>query len=319
MNRTTRYQSTYRQIFDADPPKQVEWGSSQASILSPGRGFMDAFDFTMQLQVGCPGGCLFCYVPTGYRMVPKAIRGDNGERWGFAVKNKANVVHRLVCELGKGTLADKTIYWSGITDPYASPPAITRELWQALIATDSALKPRRIAIQSRFLVDRDVELLAEYVGSTSPSDDGPAVVVSYSIGTDRNDLIAAWEKSTPLFERRMQVVQTLREHDICVVATLSPLGLWDELEGALYQMKEWGVPYITTLFFKEKTPSATTSRRFLKYLKEHYPMLLDEEWQTGMVERMRNVYGDSNVLVGQPGFASLTQPHCVGAEEEGRR
>ncbi|MEM7133409.1 MAG: hypothetical protein AAF702_44345 [Chloroflexota bacterium] len=272
---------------------------------------MDAFDYTMQLQVGCPGGCLFCYVPNGSGIVPKTIRGEYGEQWGFVVKNKEKVVNKLIRELNKGTLADKTIYWSGVTDPYASPPAVTHELWQALIATESHLKPRRIAIQSRFHVDRDVEMLAEHVNSTSSSDGGPPVVVSYSIGTDRNDLIAAWEKSTPWFEQRMNVIQNLRARDTCVVATLSPLGLWDELEVALHQLKEWGVPYITTLLFKEGNRGANTPRRFRAYLKEHYPMLMDEGWQAEMATSMRSAYGENRVLVGQAGFASLTKPHLV--------
>lgn len=314
MNRYHRYQQTYTEIFNSIVPDRVEWGSSQANILSPGRGFMDAFNYTMQIQVGCPGGCLFCYVPNGSGIVPKTIRGEHGEKWGFAFKNKESVVHKLVRELGKGTLADKTIYWSGVTDPYAAPPAVTREFWQALIAAENHLKPRRIAIQSRFPVDRDVVLLTEYVESTLPSDGGPPIVVSYSIGTDRNDLIAAWEKSTPLFEQRMQVIQTLRSHDIWVVATLSPLGLWDEIEWALLQLKEWGVPYITTLFFKEGNRGANTPRRFREYLAEYYPMLMDAGWQNMMTAKMQNVYGDECVLVGQKGFASLTRPHLVGTK-----
>ena len=54
--------------------------------------------------------------------------------------------------------------------------------------------------KTRFRPDRDVELIREYCHSTSPSDEGPSVLVSYSIGTDRNDLIHVWERATPLFE-----------------------------------------------------------------------------------------------------------------------
>lgn len=50
------YKEVYRHLFQTDPPATVTWGTSQADILSPGRGFMGAFDFTMQLQVGCPVG-----------------------------------------------------------------------------------------------------------------------------------------------------------------------------------------------------------------------------------------------------------------------
>src|SRR4051812_589546 len=96
----------------------VTWQSSQADILSQGRGFMGDFDFTMQLQVGCPGGCLFCYVPTGARLTPQEVRGPNGQNWGFLIRNKEKAVEKLQKHLARGTLADKTVYWSGVTDPY---------------------------------------------------------------------------------------------------------------------------------------------------------------------------------------------------------
>ena len=174
----------------------VTWETSQADILSPGRGFMDVFDFTMQLQVGCPGGCLFCYVPSRARLTPPAVRGPDGRNWGFLVRNKEKVIEKLEKHLQRGVLADKTVYGSGVTDPYAAPPSITRSLWTTLLHTPAALRPRRIAIQTRFRPDRDVAQIKRYAAETVSSDGGPAVVVSYSIGTDRNDLIAAWEHAT---------------------------------------------------------------------------------------------------------------------------
>jgi DNA repair photolyase len=112
------YDITYQQLFGITPPSSVTVGESEADIISQGRGFVDAFDLTMQLQVGCPGGCLFCYVPSGTRLVPQAIKGPQGQSWGFQVRNKQNIIQRLKYHLAKGNLADKTIYWSGVTDPY---------------------------------------------------------------------------------------------------------------------------------------------------------------------------------------------------------
>jgi hypothetical protein len=153
--------------------------------------------------------------------------------------------------------------------------------------------------------------MAQYADSSYSSDQGPAVVVSYSIGTDRNDLIRAWERATPLFEQRLKAIEVLRRAGLFVVATLSPLGLWNDLEATLTKFKTWGVAYLTCLFFKENTPSANTPPLFLAYLRENYPILFDPVWQQEQVATMQAVYGPKRVLVGKAGFTSLTRPHHV--------
>ena len=308
MNPPTDYQSTYRHLFRTQPPARVTGESSQADILSQGRGFMGGFDFTMQLQVGCPGGCLFCYVREQARLAPKEVRGAS---WGFRVRDKVNAVGKLRKHLLRGSLVDKTIYWSGVSDPYAARPAITQAIWTTLLSVAAELRPRRIAIQTRFRPDRDAALIQQYTEQTATSDGGPAVVVSYSIGTDRNDLIRAWERATPDFEQRMKAIQSLSQTGVFVVATLSPLGLWRDLYGTLTLFKVWGVAYLTCLFLKEHTPSANTPPYFLTYVRERYSMLLDEGWQAEQIGTMQAVFGADRVLLGKEGFDSLVHPHLV--------
>src|SRR5690606_1263318 len=144
---------------------------------------------TMQTQVGCPAGCLFCYVPSGRMLTPGAVRGESGERWGFEVRPKEKVLELFQGHLERGEVAGKSIYWSGVTDPYATSAAQTRDIWETLYRAEGHLRPRRIIVQTRFRPDRDVDLMADYERSTFTPDGGPAVVVSYSIGSDRNDLI----------------------------------------------------------------------------------------------------------------------------------
>ena len=304
----TDFQRLYEHFFHREPPDRVTWESSQADILSQGRGFMDGFNLTMQLHVGCPGGCLFCYVRNQARLAPKEVRGAN---WGFRVRNKEGAVEKLQKHLQRGRLADKTIYWSGVTDPYAAAPTLTRAIWTTLLSAPAELRPRRIAVQTRFRPDRDTALIRQYAAETATSDGGPAVVVSYSIGTDRNDLIHAWEHATPSFEQRMTAIHTLCEAGVFVVAALSPLGLWHDLHGTLTFFKTWGVAYMTCLFLKEHTPSANTPPYFLDYVREHYPMLLDERWQAEQVRTMQAVFGVDRVLLGKEGFDSLVRPHLV--------
>ncbi|MBK8270871.1 MAG: hypothetical protein IPK83_22200 [Planctomycetes bacterium] len=251
INAERSFDLTYQIIHNAEPPATIRHEESNADILSASRGFMCGFDWTMQLQVGCPGGCLFCYVPNGPRLTPKDVRGPGGSQWGFVVRDKLDAAGKLSRHLNKGDLADKTLYWSGVTDPYASPPTVSRDIWRVLCDVPAHIRPRRIAIQSRFRADRDVELMAEYEESYQPSDRGPAIVISFSIGTDRNDQIRSWERATPLFEQRVQTVCNLRQHGLCVVVTLSPFGLWHDLSGTLSRFKNMGVAYITVLFLKK--------------------------------------------------------------------
>ncbi len=312
---TPTYDDIYQEFFNHQPPRSIEMRDSASEILRAGRGFIEGFDFTMQTQVGCPGGCLFCYVPSGRMLTPESMRGKQGERWGFEVRPKQHVLQKLAMHLGKGELADKTIYWSGVTDPYATKAAETRAIWELLCHAPADLRPRRIAVQTRYRPDRDAELMAEYVQSTHASDDGPPVVVSYSIGTDREDLIRAWERATPSFAQRMSAIATLRRAGIWVVPTLSPFGLWNNLTTTLEQFRAWDIGYITCLFFKKGTDSANTPGRFLGYLQRNYPMLLNARWQAERMQEMQAVFGKAYVLLAKAGFTSLTAPQRVGRIE----
>ncbi len=305
------YALTYRQMFGAPPPSSLLRGSSAADILSPARGFMGGFDMTMQIQVGCPGGCLFCYVPNGSSLAPANVRGLGGRHWGFVVRDKADAVGKLRRHAERGDLADKTVYWSGVTDPYAATPTTTRGIWEYLSTAPEELRPRRVVVQTRFRTDRDASLMKDYCRGTAPSDSGPPLVISFSIGTDRDDLIRSWERATPLFRDRMKAVENLRLQDIYVVATLSPFAAWNDLTGTLKALEQLGVAYVTVLFFKEKTRSANTPKRFLKYLREQFPELLDQHWQQDRLSEIEAVFGESRVLTGQKGFASLAKPQDV--------
>jgi DNA repair photolyase len=290
-------------------PKDIAWGESETEILrkvQKGQGFLRDFDWTMQLQIGCPAGCRFCYMQTAFWLTRK-----QREQWGTWVNRKADPVRELQRRLRKGELVNQTIYWSGTTDDYTLPPPATREVWQTLYAAPAELRPRRIVVQTRFNPARDRVLMADYCRSTFPSDGGPPVVVSYSIGTDRDDLIQAWEERTPLFGQRLKTVRHLRDAGLFIVPTLSPFLLWDDLRGTLQQFRDWGIGYITMLFIKESTPSANTPKEFLELVRSDYPALLDPAWQQDRVREAREVYGEERVLVGQAGFASLAAPHQV--------
>ncbi|UCF37160.1 MAG: hypothetical protein JSU96_20625 [Acidobacteriota bacterium] len=303
-SKVDRYDRAYRMIRGRTKPEEVLYTDSSARILSRSRGFLGGFDYTMQLQVGCPGGCLFCYVSSAPRLAPADVR----QRWGFEVRVKKDIPSQLARHLSRGELADRTVYWSGVTDPYAIRRSVTQAVWQTFNAVPTELRPRRIVIQSRYRPARDRDLIAEYANTTTASDGGPSVVISFSIGTDRNDLIHSWERATPTFEQRMTSIKKLRERGIFVIPTLSPFGVWNDLELALVQFRDLGVSFITVLFLKKKTPTANTPPDFLKHVAESYPFLLEPKWQQEQLRKMRERVGQDRVLAGQKGFSSLVNP-----------
>jgi len=205
-------------------------------------------------------------------------------------------------------LADKKIYWSAVTDPYAVRGEITRDLWQALLATPSGLRPRRIVVQSRFRVDRDRKLISEYIRSTRNSDGSPPVLVSLTIGTDRDDLIHSWERATPDYGQRMKTMEALRGSGIMVIPTLSPFSIWNDLELTLGRFRELEATRVSVIFLKEGTSTARTPAAFLEYVRKRYPFLLDQAWQQEQLEVMKSAMGMDNVLVGREGFACLADP-----------
>ena len=145
--------------------------------------------------------------------------------------------------------------------------------------------------------------------SATPTDgshaQGHPVLLSYSLGTDREDLIRAWERATPPFRQRMAAIQRLRERELCVVATLSPFGPRHDLCGALAQLDAWRIAYITLLFFKAAGLGAATPAPFRAYLADAHPEVLDPTWQQEHLAIVQSVFGPERVLVGRPGFASL--------------
>ena len=294
-------------VHGMEPPESVVVGESQADLIRPGRGFIGAFDYTMQLQVGCPGGCLYCYVPASKWLTPPDVR----RQWGFLVRNKQDVASRFEQHIHSGELADKTLYWSGVTDPYAASPLVTRSIWQILGDSPLGSRPRRVAVQSRFGVERDVDVIGAYYRTTVSSDGGPPVVVSFSLGTDRNEVIRQWERATPSFERRMKSIKKLCSDGIYVVVTLSPFGPWQDLRGTLVRLLSWGVQYVTVLFFKTEEYCASTPPGFLNYLMKEWPDLLDPGWQKERLHEIESVFGMARVLTDQTGFSSLVAPQYV--------
>ena len=106
------------ELFNDDPKNQNKSIGKSAidyiqasSILSPGKGFMDAYDFTLNPYSGCTFGCNYCYAAFFARSE------DEKNNWGYWLKVKENALALLI-KYRKKPLLNKTLYMSSVTDPY---------------------------------------------------------------------------------------------------------------------------------------------------------------------------------------------------------
>ncbi len=97
---------------------------SDREALTKAMGFMDAYDFTLNLYSGCSFGCTYCYAAFFSRDIEKR------DSWGKWVSVKDNAVE-LLKKRKPGTLDGKLIYMRSVTDPY-QPSFVPRRILGAL-------------------------------------------------------------------------------------------------------------------------------------------------------------------------------------------
>ncbi|MBC8064917.1 MAG: radical SAM protein [Chlorobia bacterium] len=175
------------------------------SILTPTKGRLAAYDFSLNPYRGCGFGCSYCYAAF---FVPDDVRRD---AWGEWVEVKANAVQLLAKHRDLG---DARIYMSSVTDPYQpleDSTRLSRSILEHL--ADRAEQPR-IVIQTRGpLVTRDIDVLSRF----------RHLRVNMSITTDSDEVRKRFEPSCASIERRLQAVRDLKEAGIKVGVCVSPM------------------------------------------------------------------------------------------------
>ena len=123
-------------------------------ILTRATGFMDAYDFTLNPYSGCSFGCTYCYAAFFSRDVE---RRDN---WGYWVDVKENAVE-LTAKRKAGSLDDKLIYMSSVTDPY-QPVERELKLTRGILEIMAERHKPKLVVQTRSpTVVRDCDLFRQ--------------------------------------------------------------------------------------------------------------------------------------------------------------
>ena len=177
-----------------------------ASILTEAKGFMGAYDYTLNPYSGCSFGCNYCYAAFFARST------KDKDNWGNWIKVKENALH-LLMKWRKKPMINKTIYLSSVTDPY-QPIEKHLELTRSLLKELLTHHQVRLVIQTRSpIVTRDIDLLKKF----------ETVQVNMTVTTDSEEVRKAFEPLCPSNKVRLKAIKEIHEAGIQSCITLTPL------------------------------------------------------------------------------------------------
>jgi DNA repair photolyase len=174
------------------------------------------YTHTLNPYTGCGFGKTACGAYCYAQYLAWAFRDDTDDAWGDAVYVKENAPDLLHNELKRMTTADRQrtrIFMSSATDPYQPVEArerLTRRLLDVFAEyTDTGL----LLIQTRSpLVTQDIDRIQAL----------PFSWVSFTIETDRDDLMREIRPGGPGIQARLQTVSQLVQAHIPVQIAVSP-------------------------------------------------------------------------------------------------
>jgi len=223
------------------------------SILNPGNGFMDTYDFTLNPYSGCSYGCNYCYAAFFSRT---EVEKDN---WGYWLKVKENAL-QLLAKLRTKPLIDKTIYISSVTDPYQpidKELELTRKILKELLDYHNV----RLVIQTRSqLVTRDIDLFKKFT----------AVQINMTITTDSEEVRKSFEPFCPSNKVRLQAISEVQKSGVNSCITMTPLLPIIDINEFTRSLKETGIQkFIVQPFHPEKGKYiASTREEAIRLLKQ---------------------------------------------------
>ena len=239
------------------------------SILGPGVGFMDAYDWRLNPYAGCSFGCQYCYASA---FVTDMARRYRWGQWVDAKTNAAALVART-----PGTLNARTLYMANATDPYQPverEALITRKVMEALVEHHPRVK---LVVQTRgTLVTRDIDLM------TTLMEGGGKVQVNMTITTDSDEVRKAYEPGCPSIAARTRTAKTLSQAGIQTCVTMTPALPMTDPGGFAHSLVADGIRrFIIQAFHPmdqgKQMMMAVTDRKAIDSAKAHYNVTTDQE------------------------------------------
>lgn len=269
--------------------------SEARGILSKTSGFIAEAGFTHSLTPArnCTFGCTYCYVPT--LGIYGGLKPEDWRKWGQFTTFKSNAAELLLKELR----GEQKIYCSPLVDPY-QPAEENERAMPAILDAVLARPPRVFVIQTRgLLILRDLEKLRRLNERTK-------LRVSFSIPSNRAEVLRWYEPRCASFLERLEAVRTLCEAGIETYATLAPLLPCDPEELAQAAMEASGGLVIgDPLHVRSVKRHGATTREAAFRIAEtrEHGEWLDAAYQERTVARIKAVA--PGFQTGPAGFARL--------------
>ena len=256
-----------------------------ASILTEAKGFMDAYDYTLNPYSGCSFGCTYCYAAFFSRSE------DQRKNWGFWLHVKQNAL-QLLTKFRKKSLLNKTIYMSSVTDPY-QPIERELKLTRSLIKELLVYHQPRLVIQTRSpIVTRDIDLLKQY----------KVVQVNMTITTDSERVRKVFEPLCPSNTSRMKAIQEVNEAGVNSCITMTPLLPVEDAEDFAKRLLDTGIKkFIIQPFHSDKG-------KFVASTRENAMRLVKEmNWTTDKYNTVLDVIRKyiPDIGIGKDGFSPI--------------
>ena len=270
-------------------------------ILSPTSGFIAEAGFTHSLTPArnCTFGCTYCYVPT--LGIYGGLQPEDWRRWGQFTTFKINAPELLRREMRPPQI----IYCSPLVDPY-QPAEAEQEMMPRILDAMIDSSPRIFVVQTRGpMILRDLDRLLRLAARTT-------VRVSFSVTTNRDDVLRLYEPHCPTFRERLETVRSLRDAGIETYATLAPLLPCDPEILASAAIEASGHDLIgDPLHIRQtKAHGATTRDAALRVSEVHgHGAYFDPAFQENLVERIQNAASamGHTFAIGPGGFSRLAQ------------
>jgi len=226
--------STQLSLFDEPMAMPPRIGTARVTatdtvhILTPGKGRISWYDYSLNPYRGCSFACSYCYAAS-------FVADDNlREEWGAWVEVKVRAAEAL----WRKDLRDKRIYMSTVTDPYQPIEAHTK-LTRSVVEVLRDQKARLVVQTRSPLVARDVDLFQGF----------DHVRVNMSITTDSDEIRKRFEPSCASIERRLEAIKAVKAAGIKTSVCICPMLPMKDPAGFGKTLAEIDPDYATASWF----------------------------------------------------------------------